>query len=124
MFINNGAVIEPDLSLGCQGITSGASIHFTFAKRSRGRRMPIARLGLQTRHIERLRLADLAFAPFEMARPHNFELLVRAYRASVPEDHGGEVMATVLQEHGGISEDPLPSAWCDVEDKNKDHATK
>jgi hypothetical protein len=114
-FIANRATLQPDLSFARQGIATDTVIHIVYVPQNRARRQlghPCLRQGS---YPERLRLADLAFLPFEIAREHRgYGLVVRAHtRSQMESDLVDAALPTVTEHNSVISEDPLPTGWCE-----------
>jgi hypothetical protein len=116
IFLVNGSVLQPDFSFASQGICTGTVIHLVLQRRSVIQR----RRPSKTSSEELLRLADVSFRRFEMARSQR-RMALRV-RSLAQQPAIGQRMATKIVAALDISEDPLPSAWREVvEDSDIEH---
>jgi hypothetical protein len=108
IFVANGSVLQPDFSLASQGISTGAEIRLII--QTRPLIQPLHPIKTVTEEV--LRLADVSFRRFEMARSQRrmaLHLQSLAQRPSTAQQM--DFLATKIVAAADISEDPLPCAW-------------
>jgi hypothetical protein len=109
LVVTNRHPLQLDLSLACQGITSGTSIYVFVA---RALSDPSRRhFRASSIHSEQLRLADLGFLPFENGRAQRRLMLLLTKLADDDLDDAPDEEETNIGQESRISEEPLPTLW-------------
>jgi hypothetical protein len=119
LFLTNGSVLQPDFTLASQGITTGTEVRVMVQKQP----IPASQRAAKTSSEEVLRLADVSFRRFEMARSQRrMALRLQSLSRRPAAVRGIDLFATKIVAAVDISEDPLPSAWREaVEDSDFEH---